>query len=95
MGLPTAKEIIDRYDTSKKSSLYARASASKTMIKASNAEKGKLENIQDMIYYLETLIGAIIIGLLSFNINNFKNKKRNIIPIFLIIIYLIYYSILS
>ena len=59
MGLPTAKEIIDRYDTSKKSSLDARASASKTMIKASNAEKGKLENIQDMIYYLETLIGAI------------------------------------
>ena len=44
---------------------------------------------------IKTLIGAIIIGLLSFNINNFKNKKRNIIPIFLIIIYLIYYSILS
>ena len=44
---------------------------------------------------IKTLIGAIIIGLLSININNFKNKKRNIIPIFLIIIYLIYYSILS
>lgn len=43
----------------------------------------------------KTLIGVIIIGLLSFNINNFKNKKRNIVPIFLIISYLIYYIVLS
>ena len=44
---------------------------------------------------LKTLIGSLIIFLLSFNIISEKIKKRNIILIFLLMIYLIYYSSFS
>ena len=55
--------------------------------------KLKPQNI--LLVDIKTLIGFIIILLFSLNININTNKKRNIFWIFLIIIYLIYYKVVS